>query len=182
MRIRAYTPAAKFLHWLVVALIAVQVTFGWLMPGASRTRPPTVLNDWHMSFGLLILAAMTLRFAWRVVEGTPAPDPDLPRWQALAAETLHGLLYVLVLVIVLSGWANAAAHHWPIMLFWTIPLPALFPPAATWARDFGELHPDLVWVLLGAVGLHVVAALGHHFVLRDGVLRRMLPGWMGGLT
>ena len=175
MRPVTYSPVAKFLHWLVVALIAAQLAFGWLMPGARRATPPDLLNNWHMSFGIIVLAVIVLRFAWRAVVGPPAPEPG-PRWQIAAAEATHLILYALVFAIVLSGWANAVAHNWTITLFWTVTLPAVLPAAAGWVRALGELHATIVWVLLGVVGLHGAAALGHHFILGDNVLRRMLPG------
>lgn len=175
MRRVVYSPFAKLLHWLVFALIAVQLALGWLMPGARRTAPPDVINNWHMSIGVVILAAIVVRFAWRVVAGPPAPEPG-PRWQVAAAEATHLLLYALMFILVASGWANAVAHNWTITLFWTATLPSLLPAGAAWVRAFGELHSALVWVLLAVVGLHSGAALGHHFILGDNVLRRMLPG------
>jgi cytochrome b561 len=170
----AYTSTAKFLHWLVVGLIATQLAFGWLMPGARHATSPDMLNNWHMSIGVVILVAIAVRLAWRAIVGAPAPEPG-PRWQIAAAEAMHLLLYALVLALALSGWANAVAHGWTVTLFWTAKLPAVFPAGAAWVRAFGELHGTLVWALLVFVGLHVVAALGHHFLLGDNVLRRMLP-------
>ncbi|MGH7001415.1 MAG: cytochrome b [Stellaceae bacterium] len=174
MRPAAYSPVAKSLHWLVVALIAAQLALGWLMPGARRTTPPDVLNNWHMSIGIVILTAIVIRALWRTFAGAPAPEPG-PRWQIAAAEAAHLLLYVLVFALLLSGWANAVAHNWTITLFWTVPLPAVLPASAGWVHTVGDLHSTIVWVLLGLVGLHVAAALGHHFILGDNVLRRMLP-------
>lgn len=174
MRPAAYSPVAKWLHWLVVALIAAQLTLGWLMPGARSTTPPDVLNNWHMSIGIIILAVIVIRALWRTVVGTPAPEPG-PRWQIAAAKAAHLLLYVLVFGLLFSGWANAVAHNWTITLFWRLPLPALLPASAAWVHTVGELHSTIVWVLLGLVGLHAAAALGHHFILGDNVLRRMLP-------
>lgn len=174
MRATTYSPAAKFLHWLVVALIAVNLAFGWLMPEAKQAVPPNSLNNWHLSFGIVILAVIAIRFAWRSIVGPPLPEPG-PRWQVVAAEATHLLLYALVFLLVLCGWANAVAHNWTITLFGTLTLPSLLP-ATSWVRDLGELHEGVVWLLLAVVSLHVVAALGHHFVLRDNVLRRMLPG------
>ncbi len=174
MRPAAYSPTAKFLHWLVVALIAIQLVLGWLMPGARRTTPPDLINNWHMSIGIIILTAIVIRFAWRVFVGLPVPEPG-PRWQIAAAEATHLLLYALVFIMVASGWANAVAHGWAVTLFWTVKLPGVFPAGAAWVHAFGELHSTLVWVLLTVVGLHALAALGHHFILGDRVLRRMLP-------
>lgn len=176
MRPAAYSSAAKFLHWLIVALIAVQLALGWLMPGARRTAPPDLLNNWHMSFGIVILVVIVIRVLRRAIIGAPAPAPEPgPRWQIAAAAATHGALYVLVFALLLSGWANAVAHHWTIMLFWTLTPPSVLPASAAWVHAVGELHSTIVWVLLGFVGLHVAAALGHHFILGDNVLRRMLP-------
>lgn len=174
MRPAAYSPVAKSLHWLVVALIGAQLALGWLMPGARRTAPPDVLNNGHMSIGVTILAVIVIRALWRIFAGTPAPEPG-PRWQIAAAATAHVLLYVLVFALLLSGWCNAVSHNWTIMLFWTLTLPSVLPAGAAWVHTIGELHSTIVWVLLGLVGLHVAAALGHHFILGDNVLRRMLP-------
>ncbi|MDE1902561.1 MAG: cytochrome b [Alphaproteobacteria bacterium] len=175
MRSKTYSPIAKSLHWLVFALVAVQLVLGWLMPGARRTTPPDVLNNWHMSIGVVILALIAVRFLWRLIANSPLPEPG-PRWQIVTAEATHLLLYALVFVLVFSGWANAVAHNWTITLFWSVKLPAVLPAGAGWVRAIGELHSAIVWVLLGLVGLHVAAALGHHFILGDNVLRRMLPG------
>ncbi len=175
MRSKTYSSAAKFLHWLVFVLIAVQLAIGWLMPGARRTTPPDVLNNWHMSIGVIILAAIVIRVLWRLVVGPPLPEPG-PRWQIVTAEATHLLLYALVFLLVLSGWCNAVSHNWTITLFWTLTLPSALPASAAWVHAVGELHSIIVWVLLGLVGLHVAAALGHHFILGDNVLRRMLPG------
>ena len=174
MRPAAYSPVAKSLHWLVVALIGAQLALGWLMPGARSTTPPDVLNNWHMSIGIVILAVIVVRALWRAFAGAPAPEPA-PRWQIAAAEAAHLLLYVLVFALLLSGWCNAVSHHWTITLFWSATLPSVLPAAAAWVHAIGELHSTIVWVLLGLVGVHVAAALGHHFILGDNVLRRMLP-------
>lgn len=174
MRPATYSPVAKSLHWLVVVLIAMQLVLGWLMPGARRTTPPDVLNNWHMSIGIVILAVIVIRALWRTVAGTPVPEPG-PRWQTAAAEAAHLLLYLLVFALLLSGWADAVAHNWTITLFGRVPLPAVLSASAGWVHTIGELHSTIVWVLLCLVGLHVAAALGHHFILGDNVLRRMLP-------
>jgi len=102
MRPATYSPVAKSLHWLVVILIAAQLALGWLMPGARRTTPPDVLNNWHMSIGIVILTVIVIRALWRTFMGTPAPEPG-PHWQIAAAEAAHLLLYVLVFALLFSG-------------------------------------------------------------------------------
>ena len=104
------------------------------------------------------------------------PDPSLPRWQQGSAAGLHVLLYALVFATTLSGWYFASFRGWSIRLYGLLPLPMLTDGNSPLARSIGGWHWAAEWALLIAIGLHVAAALGHAFVLKDGVLRRMLPG------
>jgi cytochrome b561 len=81
----------------------------------------------------------------------------------------------VLLVVPFLGWASASAHNLPVTLF-GLPLPALAPPKARWALTAGDVHTYAMWALLALLALHAAAALHHHFVLRDRVLQRMLPG------
>ncbi len=171
---RHYSPTAKLWHWLTAGLIVVQVLLGWTMDDAHRGVPPTTLNDTHMTIGLLILLITIVRLARRLMFGVPPFEP-MPGWQSLGAHALHVALYGLIFLFVLTGWANATSHGWPIRFFYVIPLPGFFPG---WSglRSFAHIHNWLVWVLIGAVVLHAAAALWHHFITRDRTLLRMLPG------
>ena len=82
---------------------------------------------------------------------------------------------LLILVMLGLGWAAANSRGWPVTIF-GIPLPALAPNGSRWGHSAGDVHTFLVNILLALVGLHVAAALYHHFFLRDKVLKRMLPG------
>jgi cytochrome b561 len=168
-----YSAAAKTWHWLTAALIVTQVLLGWTMPDGHRGVPPDALNNTHMTIGFLLLAITVVRAARRLAFGVPAFEP-MPAWQASAARALHLFLYVLIVLFPLTGWANATFHGWPIRLFFVIPLPGLLPG---WSglRSFAHIHNWLVWVLIGALALHVAAALWHHFVTRDRTFVRMLP-------
>lgn len=174
-----FTPGAKLFHWVTVALLAAQITLGWTMDDARRNVPPSVLNDLHMSFGMVLLAMTMLRLGWRIIDGVPRSEPGTPAWQAAAANLLHLSLYALIILFALTGWANATFHGWPIRIFGVVPLPK-FLPAWTLLRSFAHIHNWLVWILLAAIAGHAVAALWHHFVVRDRTLRRMLPENFGG--
>jgi cytochrome b561 len=89
---------------------------------------------------------------------------------------VHWLLYIVVLLTTLSGWFQASAKGWTIYLFGAVPLPRLVEQGSALGRSIGNLHATLTWVLLGLVGLHVIAAFVHLFVYRDRVMYRMLPG------
>jgi cytochrome b561 len=112
--------------------------------------------------------------AWRIIHPVPQ-TPEIAQWQQRLATLTHWLLYLLILVMTVLGWAAANFRGWPVKLFGQIPLPALAAKGDSWAHSAGDIHSLLVNVLLALVAVHVLAALFHHFIARDRVLKRMLP-------
>ncbi len=170
-----YGATAKLFHWLILALLAIQVLLGWLMPDIHRNMEPGAAMSLHISIGVTILILIVLWFLWRLAHPV-APEAALPTWQRHSAELVHGLLYIVVLLTTLSGWFFELARGWTIRLFGVVPLPRLVEQGSGLGRAVGGLHETLVWVLLGLVGLHVAAAFVHLLVYRDRVMQRMLPG------
>jgi cytochrome b561 len=171
-----YGEVAKSLHWLIVLLLVAQFALAWTMPEIHRgTRPETLINL-HLSVGTVILLVALFRLAWRLRFPVPLLADDVPRWQHRAAQASHGLLYLLLLLMPLLGWANASARGWRIDFFGVTALPPLLPENSPLGRALGDVHIWTSYVLLGLIGVHVAAALYHHFWLGDRVLRRMLWG------
>jgi cytochrome b561 len=175
MQAKSYDSVHKALHWIVFALLAAQFAVGFLMPHIRRDTPMEGLVAWHVSLGTAILFFLFVRVLWRLARPVPM-DETLPTWQRHLAALTHGMLYLLVLVMVVLGWSAAGFYDWTVRLFGAVTLPRLAPKGAEWAHEAGDIHNTLVWVLLGFIALHVVAALYHHLVLRDRVMQRMLPG------
>jgi cytochrome b561 len=175
---RPYGAVARTLHWLMFALLAAQVLVGWFMPHIRRGTPQDGLVDLHLSLGATLLLLVILRLAWRVIRPTPLATTMAP-WERVLAQLTHALLYLLLLAIPLLGWAAAGFFGFTVRLFGLIPLPALADNTKAWAHTAGDVHTALTYVLLALVALHVLAALWHHFVRRDRVLQRMLPGVFG---
>ena len=172
-----YTGMAKLLHWLIVALLIVQFIIAWTMPHIGRNTPMTTLISLHFSFGTLILLVAIVRLAWRATHGEPAPEDGLPPWQLHSARAVHWLIYLLLFVVPVLGWINASWRGYPVSLFGLYELPKLIAQRAAGWRWTGDVHGLLAnYLMLALVGLHVAAALYHHFIRRDGVLQRMLPG------
>jgi cytochrome b561 len=169
-----YGTTAKVFHWLVVALLVAQYLIGWLMPDIHRGMKPGVAMTFHVSTGLLILATIVLRLAWRLTHPV-APESSLPRWQRLISEAVHWLLYVLVIATAFSGWLFASFRGWSMSLFYLVPMPMLASDNAAAGKAIDGLHQALQWTLLVVIGLHVAAAMAHLFVFRDRVMQRMLP-------
>ena len=170
-----YGTTAKVFHWVIVALLAIQLPLGWLMPGVRRGMQPGGAMTLHVSIGMTVLILIVLRFLWRLAHPV-APETSLPGWQRISSELVHWLLYLVVLLTTLSGWMYASARGWTVSLFWVIPLPRVVAEGSSFGRTVGEFHSTLTWVLLGLVGVHVLAALVHLFFYRDRVMHRMLPG------
>lgn len=167
-----YGGMAKLLHWLIAAILVGQFALGWLMPAVRRGMEPGLAMRMHIALGIVVLALIVVRFAWRVTHSVP--EAALPRWQRQASLAVHCLLYLLVLVTTLSGWFYASARGWALDFFGLFPLPPLVAQGSPFGRAIGGIHEGVVWVLLALVLLHVAAALVHAFVYRDDVMQRML--------
>jgi cytochrome b561 len=170
--ISKYDPFARLLHWLIVLLLIAQYVVAWTMPGIHRGTKPVGLIVWHLELGVAIVAVMVVRLAWRFMRPEPEAADGSPLMQQVARLT-HGLLYLLLVVQPLLGWVNASSRGWPLTLFGAVPLPALASEGSAIGHLCGDLHSLLAWCMLGLIGLHVAAALYHHFLLRDNLLKRM---------
>lgn len=170
-----YGPTAKALHWAVVALLVVQAPLGWIMHGLRRGQPPDTALMVHVTIGMAILALIVLRFLWRLSHPV-APESGLPAWQRVSSEWVHWLLYLVVLVTTLTGWLLDSARGVDAAFIGRVPLPRLVAEGSAWGQAIGRWHATVVWALVGLVSLHVLAALVHYFIYRDGVMQRMLPG------
>ncbi|QCP49876.1 cytochrome b [Trinickia violacea] len=169
----AYDGVARLLHWLVVALVAAQFVIGWTMPDIHRDTQPVGLIAWHLGVGAALIATMAARVVWRLAH-RPPPSTLSPALRAVSGAT-HFLLYAVLLVVPLLGWANASSRGWAVKLLGTLNLPALAPTGSSVGHAMGDIHGVLAWVLFALISLHVGAALFHRFVVKDRVLQRMLP-------
>jgi cytochrome b561 len=174
---RSYGLVSQSFHWLVVALVLAQYTWAWRIASAEGLRARYELVTQHKTLGMTVLALALLRLAWRTFDRPPPLPATLPRWEARAARITHRLLYALLIALPLSGWLYSSAaglgDHWWGPVRFPSPLPASEP-----LEDALGLVHRTFGIALGLVaGLHVLAALRHHFLLGDDILRRMLPRW-----
>ena len=170
-----YGTTAKVFHWVIVALIAIQLPLGWLMPDIKGDMTPGLAMSFHISIGITILVLIVFRLLWRVTHPV-APESYLPAWQRLSSELVHWLLYLAVLATTLTGWLFESARGWAIRLSGIVPLPRLVEKGSQIGHGLGELHSTMVWALVALVSVHILAAFIHLFIYRDRVMQRMLPG------
>lgn len=171
----SYTMTAVRLHWLVAVALVGVFSLGLYMHDLPLSPDKLKLYSWHKWAGVTIFLLVLVRLAWRLSHRPPAAPASMPHWQVMVAEATHRLLYVLMLVIPLSGWLMSSAKGIQVVYFGVLPIPDLLDKD----RQLGELletvHSVLNFTMAGMVALHATAAIRHHFIDRDDVLTRMLP-------
>ncbi|NBQ91343.1 MAG: cytochrome b [Betaproteobacteria bacterium] len=167
-----YTRTAVALHWLLAAAILGSFCMGLYMTSLPFSPQRLQFYNWHKWAGVLILAASALRLLWRLGH-RPPEDVAMPLWQLRTAHVAHMLLYILFFAVPLMGWAYSSAAGFPIVLFGVLPLPDFVGKDAALAEFLKPWHGRLAWMLAAVAGLHVLGALKHHFVDRDGLIHRM---------
>jgi cytochrome b561 len=161
------------IHWLTVLAILFMGALGLYMTSLPIGAQKVQLYALHKSIGITLLALVLLRILWRLLNPRPALPP-MPRWQKIAAHASHGLLYLLLLAVPLSGWVMNSAANFPLVWFGFIELPAIAAPDPKLRALAGEIHETLFLLLILLALVHAGAALKHHLGDRDEVLRNML--------
>jgi len=170
-----YSAPTQVLHWLMAILVLIAFAYG---PGGSEERVYSAARDFdrqlHETLGLCVLALVVLRLLWRAFDKRPAP-PAVARWMNVAAHGVQIALYVLLFAVPLTAITGAWLEGHALTLLGGFEI----PPALAKSHDLGariaEVHTWLGDTLIWLAGAHAAAALLHHYVLKDGVLRSMLP-------
>ncbi|MBB3048050.1 cytochrome b561 [Litorivivens lipolytica] len=195
-----YNAIAITLHWVIALCLISNLGLGWWMGDALQNEATQSLAtdafQWHKSLGLLILFLSLLRLCWRLLHPAPPLPESSPSWEHRVAALTHGLFYLLMIAIPLSGWLYVSAQwrggnalNVPTIWFGLFEVPHLFGlntlPAETRQTLAGWLmptHETLSWAFTVLLALHIGAALRHHALLKDDVLLRMFPALTKGDT
>lgn len=170
-----YGLVARLLHWSMALLLAVLFALGWWATELSYYDPLyRTIPDLHRSLGVLAAVLISARAGWALIDNRPAPLAGGRRWEQLAARVTHGLLYLLMILVPVSGYLMSTADGRPVQVFGLFELPALLPPDSGREEWAGSAHYFLAFGGAYLVLLHVAAALKHRFIDRDGTLRRMI--------
>jgi cytochrome b561 len=170
-----YGAVAQALHWLIAALVLVMFGLGWHMSGLPLGQRKFDLYQLHKSIGITILALAAVRLLWRLFNPAPHLPTSMRPWERAAARASHALLYLMLFAQPLLGFLQSNAANFPVVWWGAIRLPPLIGTDEGLAETLLETHRWNSRLLLGLILVHAGAALRHHFVLRDDVLRRMLP-------
>lgn len=162
------------IHWLMAVAIFFMFGLGLYMIEL------TYYDAWykgslslHKSLGMVLLALLLFRRIWQAINTTP-DELAAPKWQQTSARLMHHGLYLVMLLLMVSGYLISTADGLAIIVFDVVHVPAL-PWSIEQQEDIaGEIHALLAWLLIGMAALHALAALKHHFINKDRSLVRML--------
>lgn len=170
-----YAGVQIWIHWLTALCIAGLVAAGLTMTRIGPGPLTNALYELHKSVGLIVVALVVARLLARAAYGAP-PHAPMPGWKLLAARISHAAIYLLIVIVPLSGWAATSACCAPVNLFWTIDLTLPVARGFDVARPIFVVHNYAAYLLMFVVFVHAGAALQHHYIERDDTLARMTTG------
>lgn len=178
-----YGSLAIFIHWSVAVVIFGLFASGLWMVGLDYYSPwyheaPAI----HKAGGIFLFFAMLFRLAWRKISPIPNPEPGQKVWEIKAAEIVHLLLYLLIFAVLLSGYLISTADGKPVDVFGLFSVPALVSGLPKQGDIAGWAHLILAIALISLAGFHALAAIKHHVIDRDAILKRMLGLKKAGAT
>jgi cytochrome b561 len=171
----AYGTRSKHLHWLIALLVLVMLLLALAFINMEEGPAQKFLVMLHMSIGLVVLALAIYRLYWRRQDPRPPLPAAMPAHERALARGVQGFLYVALLVLPVSGYVFQNAFGDEVRFF-GIALPHLVAQDREVRNTAWFFHQWTAYLVLAALALHVLGALYHHFVRKDEVLRRMLPG------
>ena len=166
-----YSPAARILHWIVATLVFLTWPLG-LMIGFVKDEVKLDFYLIHESLGFLLLWVMLLRVGVRLYK--PAPAIEGPAFERIAAHSVHGLLYLFLIIMPVSGFLATNAHGFPLQWFGLVPVWSPIGKSPEIAPAFSAIHEWCAWIILTLVALHMLAVIFHHLIRRDATLYRIL--------
>tara|TARA_R110000824_G_scaffold118960_2_gene271495 strand:+ start:114341 stop:114868 length:528 start_codon:yes stop_codon:yes gene_type:complete len=169
---QSYSGIAKTLHWTIMVLVLLMLYGGFTSEDLPKEDRLGFFQT-HAGLGIIVLILMLVRIVWRRSHPAPALPEGLPRWQQIASKATHHGLYLLVIAQPVIGLMLVSTSKFNLKAFGVFGL-QIAPNEMI--HEIGEtLHGVNAWIITALIALHVLAALYHHFVRKDNVLKRMLP-------
>ena len=173
-----YGAVAQSFHWIMAVLVLIAFIYG---PGGSEERVYSAARDFkrqlHETLGMAVFALVILRVLWRMVDRRPDP-PAIARWMDVASKAVQGVLYLLMFALPLTAISGAWLEGHPLTLLAGVEVKPWLAKSHDVGATIAEIHTWLGDAIMWLAGFHALAALFHHFVLRDPVLVSMLPRWL----
>ena len=164
------------MHWLMfLLLVAVYACMELREFYPKGSDPREALKSWHFTLGITVFGLVWLRLALRLFQAVPAITPQPARWQDILGKLVHLALYAFMIGMPVLGWLILSGEGKPVP-FYGLELPGLIAENEALAESIEEIHTTIGELGYYLIGLHTLAALFHHYFLKDNTLKRMLPG------
>lgn len=164
---------AILFHWIMAALLIGLVILGLYMTSLPLSASVLKLYGYHKEFGMLVLFLVMLRIVWRLGNTLPSLA-SLNTFERIAAKTVHWAFYLFMFALPLTGWLITSSVNMPVSFFGLFLIPTLGQFDEKQKVLFENIHEWLAYGLIVIFSLHVAAALKHHFINKDDILRRMI--------
>lgn len=175
-QVKTYPGLMKLWHWLISLCVLAQILIGFFHDDIADKTMRGNLMMIHKSIGLTLIVLSVLFILWGLFSRKPAWPDNMPVWERFFAHVAHKALYVLVLIMALSGWCMSTAAGYPSSWFGVFTVMAPWVPhSKPLASLFSDIHSICAWILVVIGCIHIFAALKHQFIDRDHILRRMMP-------
>jgi cytochrome b561 len=170
-----FSISRQFFHWTIALILVFHIPFAWLM--VDLPDGPAKIDRYmlHKSLGIVLFSLAVARLIWALLSRRPKLPADTPHWEKVLAKISQALLYILVCLMPISGWMMSSFADSPVTVFGLFTLPMLVPPDPSRVENFSDMNEIQSWILLTVLSLHIVGAMKHHFILKNNVLRTMLP-------
>lgn len=172
-QVTQYNALARILHWLSAVVIVAMFAVGlWMVDLSYYSEWYKTAPDWHRSVGILLLLVTVFRLLWKAL--TASPQIEGSKLEIAAAKAAHHSIYLLMMVIFISGYLISTSDGRGIEVFGWFTVPSLGELFTNQSDIAGAVHFYAAWLLIGLAALHALAALKHHFVNKDNTLRKMI--------
>lgn len=169
-----YSRITIILHWLLAVLLPILMGLGWYMLSIEEQPGSGWYFNLHRSLGLTVAALVVLRLGWRMRQAPTAFPDTLRAWQTTAAKFTHAALYLLMVLMPITGYLGAAFSGDGVAFF-GLPTPDWAAKNDVLKENLFTAHSIIAWTLVGFIALHILAAFKHLWMDKDGVFQRMLP-------
>jgi len=168
-----YDLTYKLLHWFMAILILMMFMAGIGFGNAKNEQEMLTMLTGHSSIGIIVSCLLFLRILKRFVKRDPVPAHDLPRLQQRLATMVHYAIYILLILIPLTGYLTARAHELPVNAFGSFNLNSGLPFNNEHFTNIRAIHETCTKLLMLVLTGHIGAALMHGFIKKDNVLKSM---------
>ena len=172
-----YTNVAILLHWAVAVLVLVLIGLGVYMVDIPRGTPERAyFYNLHKSIGLTTGLIVLFRFWWQTKNRPPPLPASMPAWQVTASKISHALLYACLIIMPIAGFTASQFTKYGVTYFGLFKIPPMASPNKVLYDFFQGVHENTAYLLMLLIVVHILAALQHLLLKKDGIFQRMLPG------